>query len=77
MTYSVPSDISFDALVEAIKKLDLSQKGELFEILDDLLFDAEEATQNPGFLAEIAEARQAYEAGDYRTVQALLHNSLE
>lgn len=78
MTHTVQPSLSFDALVEAIKNLDLSQKGKLFEILDDLLFDAEQTAQgDPRILAEIEDARQAYEPGDYRTIQAVWSHSLE
>ncbi|MEO1210660.1 MAG: hypothetical protein AAFX78_14080 [Cyanobacteria bacterium J06638_20] len=78
MTNPAQPNLSFDAIVEAIRNLDLSQKGKLFAILDDVLFDAEEAAQgDPTVLVELEEARQAYEAGIYRTVQAVWSNSLE
>ncbi|MEO1145003.1 MAG: hypothetical protein AAFY26_05335 [Cyanobacteria bacterium J06638_22] len=78
MTNPAQPNLSFDALVEAIRNLDLPQKGKLFAILDDLLFDAEAAAQgDPTVLVELEEARQAYEAGIYRTVQAVWSNSLE
>ena len=79
MTHSsAQPNLSFDALVEAIRNLDLSQKGKLFAILDDLLFDAEQAAQgDPNVLVELEEVRQTSEAGLYRIIQSVWSNSLE
>jgi hypothetical protein len=78
MTNPTQPNLSFDALVEAIRNLDLPQKGKLFAILDDLLFDAEAAAQgDSNILVELEEVRQASEAGLYRTIQAVWSNSLE
>ena len=71
MTTTVQLKITFETLVEAIASLDLEKKHQLLEILEDLLFEAEEdlLEQNPQVVAEIEEARKAYQMGDYQTIQ--------
>lgn len=70
MTSVIQVSISFDSLIIAIKSLNLSQKRELLEILEDETFEAEEELEeDPKILAEIEEARQAYQRGDYQTIQ--------
>lgn len=67
----VQFNVPFEALVEAVKSLDLNHKRQLLEVLEDLLFDLEEESmeQNPQVLLEVEEARKAYQAGDYQTIQ--------
>ncbi|CAD5916291.1 hypothetical protein PCC9214_00363 [Planktothrix tepida] len=70
MTTTIQVDISFDSLITAIKSLDLSQKRQLLEILEDQIFEAEEELEeDPKIIAEIEEARQAYQRRDYQTIQ--------
>lgn len=70
MTSAIQVSISFESLITAIKSLDSSQKRELLEILEDEIFEAEEELEeDPKILAEIEEARQAYQRGDYQTIQ--------
>ena len=70
MTTIIQVDISFNSLITAIKSLDLSQKHQLLEILEDQIFEAEEELEEDSHtLAEIEEARQAYQRGDYQTIQ--------
>jgi Zn-dependent M16 (insulinase) family peptidase len=71
MTATVKLQISFEALVEAIATLALENKQKLLEILEDQIFDAEEdkMENSPEVLAEVAEARKAYQAGDYQTLE--------
>jgi hypothetical protein len=70
MTATVNLQISFEALVEAIAALDLENKQQLLEILEDQIFDAEDEMENsPEVLEEVAEARKAYQAGDYQTIE--------
>jgi hypothetical protein len=61
----------FDSLVNAIASLNLEEKRQLLEMLEDEIFQAEEdeLEQDPIVLAEIEQARQAYKAGDYQTIQ--------
>lgn len=68
---TVQFNIPFDAVVEAIKSLDSEKQRELFDLLDDLLFEQEEedTEYNPTVMAEVEEARQAYRNGDYQAIQ--------
>jgi Zn-dependent M16 (insulinase) family peptidase len=76
MTATVKLQISFEALVEAIATLDLENKQKLLEIIEDQIFDAEEdkMENSPEVLAEVAEARKAYQAGDYQTLEEYIAN---
>ncbi|NJL23113.1 MAG: hypothetical protein HC895_23485 [Leptolyngbyaceae cyanobacterium SM1_3_5] len=70
MAAIVRLQIPFESLVEAIASLDLKDKHKLREILEDQIFEAEEDLENdPEVLAEVEEARNAYQAGDYQTIQ--------
>lgn len=71
MTTTVSFNIPFEVVVEAIKALDIEKQRALFEVLDDLLFEAEELSMeaDPTVLREVEEARQAYQQGDYQTIQ--------
>jgi hypothetical protein len=70
MTATVKLQISFETLVEAIATLELENKQQLLEILEDQIFDAEEdeMENSPEVLAEVEESRKAYQAGDYQTI---------
>jgi hypothetical protein len=78
MPESINLQVSFESLVGALVKalgtrlasLNTENKRQLIEILEDQLFEAEEDMENhPEVLAEVAEARKAYQAGDYQTIQ--------
>jgi hypothetical protein len=75
MTATVNLQISLEALVEAIATLALANKRQLLEILEDQIFDAEEdeMESSPEVLEEVAEARKAYQAGDYQTLEEYRH----
>jgi uncharacterized protein YerC len=68
---SVQIQIPFESLIEAITSLDLEKKHKLLEIIEDLLFEAEEEAieQDLQVIEEVKEARKAYQSGDYQTVQ--------
>ncbi|MFB2879682.1 hypothetical protein [Floridanema aerugineum] len=67
---TVKFNVPFESLIEAITSLDLEKKRELLEILEDLVFESEESLEEePQVLAEIEEARKAYQVGDYQTIQ--------
>jgi hypothetical protein len=76
MPVIVKLQISFEALVEAIATLDLENKQQLLEILEDQIFDAEEdeMENSPEVLAEVEESRKAYQAGDYQTIEEYIAN---
>ncbi len=76
MPATVKLQISFEALVEAIATLDLENKQQLLEILEDQIFDAEEdeMENSPEVLAEVEESRKAHQAGDYQTIEEYIAN---
>lgn len=70
---TVNLSIPFEVLVKAVKTLDLAQQQQLLEILEDQIFETEEEWENsPEVLAEVAEAKKAYQAGDYVTLEEFL-----
>jgi len=78
MTTRIQVDISFDSLIASIKSLDLSQKHQLLEILEDQIFEDEvELEEDPRIIAEIEDARQAYQRGDYQTIQDYMATQLD
>ncbi|MBE9250073.1 hypothetical protein IQ226_13105 [Dolichospermum sp. LEGE 00240] len=60
--------IPFESLIAAISSLNLQEKHQLLEDEEDLI------EQNPQTISEIAEARQAYQNGDYQTIQEYIAN---
>ncbi|MBW4623079.1 MAG: hypothetical protein KME17_27430 [Cyanosarcina radialis HA8281-LM2] len=73
----VKLQLSLEALAEAIASLDLEEKRQLQEIIEQQIFEAEEELyeDDPQVIAEIAEARQAYQDGDYQTIQEYIASS--
>jgi hypothetical protein len=67
---SVELSIPFESLVDSVTKLHLRDKFRLWELLDEQMADAEEDAwdEDPAVQAEIREARDAYQAGDYVTI---------
>ncbi len=67
---TVELTIPFESLAEAVAKLSLEDKKELLELLDRQIAEAEEEMweQDPKTRAEIEEARAAYQAGNYVTI---------
>ncbi len=66
--------IPFDSLIESIGQLSLEEKRRLWELLDEQIAQAEEELweRDARVQAEISEARAAYEAGDYVTLDEYL-----
>ena len=64
---SVELLIPFESLVKSITKLRMKDKFRLWELLDEQMAHAEEKTweEDPIVQAEIQEARNAYQVGDY------------
>ena len=62
--------IPFEALADSVAELSLEDKRRLWELLDEQIAQAEEEMweQAPTVQAEIREARAAYQAGDYMTI---------
>ena len=70
---SINLSIPFEALVKAIKSLDLEQKQQLLEILEEQIFESEEKWENsPEIIAEVEEAKKAYQSGDYLTLEEFI-----
>jgi len=74
MSATVKLQISFETLVEAITSLNLPEKQQLLEVLEQQLFEAEQETyeDTPATLAEIQAVQAEYEAGDYQTLDEYL-----
>ncbi len=68
--------IPFESLIAPISSLNLQEKHQLLEFLEEQLLEDEEdlIEQNPQIISEIAEARQAYQNGDYQTIQEYIAN---
>ncbi len=67
---SVELLIPFESLVKSVTKLRIRDKFRLWELLDEQMAHAEEKAweEDPSVQAEILEARAAYQAGDYVTI---------
>ena len=74
MPATVKLQLSLESLVEAITSLNLPEKQQLLEVLEQQLFEAEEETyeDTPATLAEIQDVQAEYEAGDYQTLDEYL-----
>lgn len=61
--------LSIEALAEAISSLDLEEKRQLQEILEQKIFEDEEAEyeDDPETLAELQAVRDEFAAGEYVT----------
>ncbi len=67
---TVKLHIPFEALIASIRELALEEKRLLWDLLDEQIAQVEEDAweQDPAVRAEIQEARVAYQAGDYVTI---------
>jgi hypothetical protein len=67
---TVQLQIPFESLVNAIASLGLEEKRKLWEMLDEQIAEADDnlLEEDPTIQAEIEEARAAYQAGDYLTL---------
>lgn len=66
---TVNLSIPFEFLLQAIAQLDSAEKERLWEFLDeDLHGEDEDEGADPQEEAEVAQAYQEYEAGDYLTL---------
>ncbi len=74
MTNTINLKIPFDSLSEVINSLDLSQKQQLLEMLEQQIFEEEEASyeDNEKTLAELQTVRAKYQSGDYVTLDQYL-----
>ncbi|MEA1869081.1 MAG: hypothetical protein U9N09_02870 [Euryarchaeota archaeon] len=67
---SVELPIPFESLVDSVTKLHPRDKFRIWELLDEQMADDEEEVwdEDPAVQAEIRESRDAYQAGDYLTI---------
>ena len=74
MTTTINLKIPFESLSEVINSLDLSQKQQLLEILEQQIFEEEEASyqDDDQTLAELQKVRDEYQSGDYVTLEQYL-----
>lgn len=67
--------VSFESLVTAIRSLTWNEQQELLKLLEEQMFESEEAWEDsPEIVVEIQQARQAYQAGDYQTLEEFMSN---
>jgi hypothetical protein len=66
--------ISLENLLEAISSLDLTEKLQIQEMIEQQIFEAEEAQyeDDPTTQAEIQAVRAEYAAGEYSTIDEYL-----
>lgn len=71
MTREIRLQIPFASLVDAIASLELEEKQQLWQLLNEEIIQAEEdlLEQDPIVQDEIQEARAAFQAGDYQTLE--------
>jgi len=74
MTTTINLKIPFESLSEVINSLDLSQKQQLLEILEQQIFEEEEASyqDDDETLVELQKVRDEYQSGDYVTLEQYL-----
>jgi predicted CopG family antitoxin len=74
MTTTINLKIPFESLSEVINSLDLAQKQQLLEILEQQIFEEEEASyqDDDETLAELQKVRDEYQSGDYVTLEQYL-----
>jgi hypothetical protein len=74
MATPINVQISFESLVDAIASLNLEEKHQLREILEQQIFEAEEQdyADDPETLAELQAVQAEYEAGEYSTLNDYL-----
>jgi hypothetical protein len=69
--------LTFDTLLASVVRLELSEKLRLRRLLEEEIAQAEEEAwdEDPTVQAEIREARTAYAAGDYVTLDEYVKTS--
>ncbi|MFM7406199.1 MAG: hypothetical protein ACKO3K_05930 [Cuspidothrix sp.] len=73
---TIKLQIPLESLIEAITSLSLAEKQEILEFLQADLIDEENdlIEENPQIMKEVAEARKAYQNGEYQTIQEYIEN---
>jgi hypothetical protein len=66
--------VPFESLVTAIRSLTWNEQQQLLKF-EEQMFESEEAWEDsPEIVAEIQQAREAYQAGDYQTLEEFMSN---
>lgn len=70
MTTTISLQISLDSLIQAVSSLDLEAKRHLLDIIEQQVFEAEEAsyTDDSATKAEIEAVKLEYQQGDFVTI---------
>ncbi|PPJ61796.1 hypothetical protein [Cuspidothrix issatschenkoi] len=74
---TIKLQIPLESLIEAITSLSLGEKQKILEFLQADLIDEEEddlIEENPQIMKEVADARKAYQNGEYQTIQQYIEN---
>lgn len=76
MTQTTGLQIPFQSLIEAITSLELEEKHQLLQILEEEIAQAEEdlLESDPTIQAEIQQAHLDYQTGDYQTLDEYIAN---
>ena len=65
--------ITFESLVTAIRSLTWNEQQQLLKLLEEQMFESEEVWEDsPEIVAEVQQARQSYQAGDYQTFEEFI-----
>ena len=74
MPATIQLQLSLEALAEVINSLNLEEKRQLLDKIEQQIFEAEEALyeEDPDTQAEIQAVKAEYEAGDYLTMDEYL-----
>lgn len=74
MTNTINLKIPFESLTEVIDSLDLPQKQQLLEMLEQQIFEEEESSyqDDEETLAELQKVQAEYQSGDYMTLEQYL-----
>lgn len=70
MTTTINLQISLDSLIQAVSSLDLEAKRHLLDIIEQQLFEAEEAgyIEDSDTKAEIESVKLEYQQGEFLTI---------
>ncbi len=67
---NIQISIPFDSLIESVKNLNIREKRQLWEMIEEQLSQSEEEQLegDPLISKQISDAREAYKSGDYQTL---------
>lgn len=70
MSATISLQISLDSLIQAVSSLDLEAKKHLLDIIEQQIFETEEASyiEDPETKAEIEAVTLEYQQGDFATI---------